>query len=185
MDDKTMDNLTELVNGMDASDLRSILVGEEEGSKDLMLEGGKMFPDASRINQENVAATMRYVYDEILPAIGIDRKHVQMLGSTGKKLNGGSSGDIDLGIDATKCKFLDGVEDTKEIVRALYEHCHPIMKDMGLEDRMIPTLYSIKCPIQNFDGKQEGKFVQLDMMATQHMKFQTWSLYSPKEEPGK
>lgn len=59
------------------------------------------------------------------------------------------------------------------------------MDEMGIESRMIPTLYSIKCPIQNFDGKQDGEFVQLDMMATRHMKFQNWSLYSPSEVQGK
>ena len=40
-----MDDLTELVSGMDASDLRSILVGEDEGGIDLMLESGNMFKD--------------------------------------------------------------------------------------------------------------------------------------------
>ena len=168
---------------LNASDLTTLLTNEE--GKELVMEGGKMFPDATRIHQDNVAATLRYIYDEILPALGIDRKWVQPLGSTGKKLAGGTSGDIDLGIDATRCDFLEGIEDTKDIVKALHDHCKPIMDDMGIESRMIPTLYSIKCPIQNFDGEQEGEFVQLDMMATRHMKFQNWSLYSPSEIQGK
>ena len=41
-----MDNIKELVSSMDANDLRDILVGE----KDLMLEGGNMFDDATRIH---------------------------------------------------------------------------------------------------------------------------------------
>lgn len=177
-----MNRIKDTVGKMSAEDLRAVLVGEQ---KELVMEGGKMFPDATRIHQENVAATLKYIYDTILPALDIDRKWVQPLGSTGKKLAGGTSGDIDLGIDATKCDFLEGITDTKEIVRALAEHCKPVMDDMGIESRMIPTLYSIKCPIQNFDGKQEGEFVQLDMMATRHMKFQNWSLYSPSEVQGK
>jgi hypothetical protein len=106
-----MDDITELVNQMDPNDLREILVGEE---KDLMLEGGHMpFVDkrgkplpVHRIHQENVAATLKYIYDTILPAIEIDRKCVQPLGSTGKKLAGGTSGDIDLGIDCLRVEYL-------------------------------------------------------------------------------
>lgn len=105
-----MNNMDEIVNHMKPDDLREILVG----GTNLMLEGGHMpFVDRNgnplsvqRINQENVAATLKYIYDEILPAIQIDRKWVQPLGSTGKKLAGGSSGDIDLGIDATKISYL-------------------------------------------------------------------------------
>lgn len=105
-----MNNMDEIVNQMKPDDLREILVG----GTNLMLEGGHMpFVDRNgnplsvqRINQENVAATLKYIYDEILPAIQIDRKWVQPLGSTGKKLAGGSSGDIDLGIDATKISYL-------------------------------------------------------------------------------
>ena len=100
-----MNELFELVSRMNISDLKNILVGEEDG-KSLMLEGGNMFDDVVRIHQENVPATLKYIYDEILPAIGINRKYVQPLGSTGKKLAGGSSGDIDLGIDCLKVDYL-------------------------------------------------------------------------------
>ena len=182
--DKTMDNLTELVNGMDASDLRSILVGEEEGNKGLMLEGGNMFEDVTRIHQENVAATLKYIYEEILPAIGIDRKYVQPLGSTGKRLPGGSSGDIDLGIDCTKVDYLKDAITNDEQAKAIAEHAKPILDKMGIESRLKGNLYSIRCPIQNFDGKQEGEFVQLDMMTSRNMKFQVWSQYAPKEIEG-
>ena len=68
-----MENLKNAVERMSANDLRTILMGEKN---ELMLEGGKMFPDATRIHQENVAATLRYIYEEILPALGIDRKWV-------------------------------------------------------------------------------------------------------------
>lgn len=174
-----MSQITDTVNGMSARDLRSILVGETQDN--IVCEGGNMFDDVTRINQENVAATLKYIYSEILPALGIDRKFVQPLGSVGKKLPGGSSGDIDLGIDATRVEYL---QDSKDLVKDLYWHCKPILDDMGIECHMIPTLFSIKCPIQNFDGKQEGEFVQLDMMVTRNMKFQNWSQYADKEREG-
>ena len=143
-----------------------------------------MFDDVSRINQENVAATLRYIYDEILPAIGIDRKWVQPLGSTGKRLPGGSSGDIDLGIDATKVDYLKDAMTTAEQATAMNEHCKPILDRMGIESKQKGNLYSIRCPIQNFDEKQKNEFVQLDMMTSRNMKFQVWSQFAPREIEG-
>ena len=177
----SMDNIKELVSKMDANDLRDILVGEE---KNLMLEGGNMFDDVVRINQENVAATLKYIYDTILPAIGISRKYVQPLGSTGKRLAGGSSGDIDLGIDCTKVDYLKDAITNDEQANAIAEHAKPILDKMGIESRLKGNLYSIRCPIQNFDGKQKNQFVQLDMMTSRNMKFQVWSQYAPKEIEG-
>lgn len=55
---------------------------------------------------------------------------------------------------------------------------------MGIESRLKGNLYSIRCPIQNFDGKQENEFVQLDMMTSKNRKFQVWSQYAPREVEG-
>ena len=178
-----MNELFDLVGKMNPSDLKSILVGEDDG-KDLMLEGGNMFDDVVRINQENVAATLKFIYDEILPAIGIDRKYVQPLGSTGKRLPGGSSGDIDLGIDCLKVDYLKDAMTADEQAKAIADHAKPILDKMGIDSRLKGNLYSIRCPIQNFDGKQEDQFVQLDMMTSRNMKFQVWSQYAPKEIEG-
>lgn len=180
MDDN--DEMIELVNLMDASDLRSVLLGGDD--RLVFLEGGNMFDDVTRINQENVPATLKYIYDEILPAIGISRKYVQPLGSTGKRLPGGSSGDIDLGIDCTKVDYLKDATTNDEQAKAIADHAKPILDDMGIESRLKGNLYSIRCPIQNFDGKQKDQFVQLDMMTSRNMKFQVWSQYAPKEVEG-
>lgn len=176
-----MENLDNIVDGMSVRDLRDILCGESS----LMLEGGHMFDDVSRINQENVPATLKYIYDTILPAIGIDRKYVQPLGSTGKRLPGGSSGDIDLGIDCTKVDYLKDAITNDEQAQAIADYAKPILDKMGIESKHKGNLYSIRCPIQNFDGKQEGEFVQLDMMTSRNMKFQIWSQYAPREVEGK
>ena len=42
-----MNKIEDAVGEMSADDLRTILVGE---TKELLLEGGKMFPDATRIH---------------------------------------------------------------------------------------------------------------------------------------
>jgi hypothetical protein len=174
-------DLNEIVRkNMGAEDLASVLKSESQ----LVSEGGHMFDDVTRIHQENVAATLKYIYNEILPALEIDRKWVQPLGSTGKKLPGGSSGDIDLGIDATKIHYLQDAMTADEQAIAMERFCKPILDDMGIVSVRKGNLYSIRCPIQNFDGKQEGEFVQLDMMTSRNMKFQVWSQYAPKEVEG-
>jgi hypothetical protein len=122
-----------------------------------------------------VAATLKYIYEVILPALEIDRKCVQPLGSTGKRLPGGSSGDIDLGIDCTKIGYLKDAMTTDEQANALHEFAAPILDDMGIKWAHKGNLFSIRCPIQNFDGQQENEFVQLDMMTSRNMKFQVWS----------
>ena len=50
----------------------------------------------ARINQENVEATLQDIYKRLLPRLGLTKDDVQSVGSTGKKLPGGTSGDIDL-----------------------------------------------------------------------------------------
>lgn len=66
-----------------------------------MNEGGhakSACPDdkKARINQENVEATLQDIYKRLLPRLGLTKDDVQSVGSTGKKLPGGTSGDIDL-----------------------------------------------------------------------------------------
>ena len=66
--------------------------------------GGKHFTkvEPSRIDQENVASTMDDVISTLANAFHMDKADFVPIGSTGKKLPGGTSGDIDLAIDQTK-----------------------------------------------------------------------------------
>lgn len=69
-----------------------------------ILEGGHTKSDIpeelkARINQENVEATLDDIYKRLLPELGLSREDVEPVGSTGKKLPGGTSGDIDLAMD--------------------------------------------------------------------------------------
>lgn len=69
----------------------------------LYLEGGNMFPDCVPINQDNVAATLDDIIDRFIEnQLKLDSNDVSVLGSTGKKLSGGTSGDVDIAIDYSK-----------------------------------------------------------------------------------
>ena len=65
-----------------------------------------MFPDCVPIHQENVAATLDDIQERFLN----DQLHLNperdtsTLGSTGKKLSGQTSNDIDIAIDYNKLK---------------------------------------------------------------------------------
>ena len=64
----------------------------------LLNEGGNAVEGVSRINQENVAKTLKSFYSKVLPVLRITKNDTAVLGSTGKKLPGGSSGDIDIAV---------------------------------------------------------------------------------------
>jgi len=150
--------------------------------KQFLKEGGNAVKDSriSRINQENVEATMNDIYKKVLPLLKISKKDTGSLGSTGKKLPGGSSGDVDLAIDIhaiiknnKNINSMDDVFDKLVDIAKKLKMDYKDMRQMGL--------VSIGFPINNTDGKQEGKLVQLDFMPTENLEYSKWAYYSPAE----
>lgn len=123
----------------------------------LITEGGNAIENASRINQENVAATMEDVYKKLLPLLGINKNQTALLGSTGKKLPGGTSGDVDLAVDKQAIMRLNHLKDTNEFYKFLIHAA----ERLGYEFNFLKGLgiVSIGWPIANVDGKQEGQVV--------------------------
>jgi len=147
-----------------------------------LLEGGNAIKTSSRINQLNVKPTLKQIYDELLPKLGLSKSDVTLLGSTGKKnpdKNGseeGSSGDIDLGINIKALMKANNLADKAEVFAFLtkvgneYSACKAFP---GLD------VVSVGYPIVNSDGEQEDKIVQLDLMPVDNLKYSAWSYYSP------
>ena len=77
-------------------------------------EGGNRFKDASRINQDNAKATMDEIKERIKEYFGMDDSEVIFTGSTGKKLPGSSSGDVDCAISMKKLNEKFGLETPEE-----------------------------------------------------------------------
>ena len=152
------------------------LVNEQINS--ILLEGGNAIKDVVRINQENVAATLDNIYTKLLPKIGIKKEDTAVLGSTGKKLPGGTSGDIDLAIDTSKIENYNFKDWSKKVEN--------ILNSMSIEFRTFLGIYtlSLKWPIANTDGKQPNEFVQLDLMPTSDIDFATFSKFTPQEIEG-
>lgn len=145
----------------------------------LITEGGNAIEGVSRINQENVAATMDSVYKKLLPLLGIRQNNTALLGSTGKKLPGGSSGDVDLAVDKQLIMKVNRLKDTKEF----YDFLIHAAERLGYSFNFLKGLgiVSIGWPIANIDGKQEGEFVQLDIMPSDNLKMTAWGMASPHQ----
>jgi hypothetical protein len=145
----------------------------------LITEGGNAIEGVSRINQENVAATMDSVYKKLLPLLGITQDQTAVLGSTGKKLPGGSSGDIDLAVDRKAIMRLNGLKTTEEF----YQFLIHMAERLGYDYNNLKGLgiVSIGWPIANIDGKQDNQYVQLDIMPSDNLKMTAWGMASPHQ----
>ena len=145
----------------------------------LITEGGNAIEGVSRINQENVAATMDSVYKKLLPLLGITKDQTAILGSTGKKLPGGTSGDIDLAVDRKAIMRLNGLKTTEEF----YQFLIHMAERLGYDYNNLKGLgiVSIGWPIANIDGKQDNQYVQLDIMPSDNLKMTAWGMASPHQ----
>lgn len=150
----------------------------------LINEGGNAVAGVSRINQENVKKTLSSVYSKLLPLLGLNISDTALLGSTGKKLPGGSSGDMDLAISKHKLIDEHGL-DEKQLIPFIVSK----VKKLGIDFKSMPGLgiVSIAWPIANVDGKQKGERVQLDLMLSDNINMTKWGMYSAheKEQPYK
>lgn len=155
---------------------------------ELMMEGGHAPCDTLddeqivRINQENVEATIEDINKRLLPALGLTPEDAFPVGSTGKKLPGGSSGDIDLAIDQKKLMEVNGIETPEEFVDFSHEIADKLHLHKSIADRYGWKATSYFWPIANVDGKQEGKFVQLDLVVTPNPRFTKWGMFSDQEK---
>jgi hypothetical protein len=160
-----------------------------------LAEGGNAVEVASRINQRNVKATLDKIYDKILPYFKLsksDESHYVLLGSAGKKRDEDSSGDLDLAISYPVLMKEFNINDRKVAEKKIEEIvtniAKDIFKDYGHEGhtvkdffKLMPGLetFSVAFPIENQDGKQEGEFVQLDIMPSDNIDLVGWGMGAP------
>ena len=144
-----------------------------------LLEGGNAIKSSVPIHQENVDATLNDIYKRLLPKLNISKNETASFGSTGKKLPGGSSGDIDLGLSIPaliKNNNLATAEDLwKFLVKTVKSFGYDYKESKGL------GLISMGWTISNTDGKQKGETVQLDLMPVESIEWSSWAYHSPAE----
>lgn len=153
----------------------------------LVCEGGNMFDNVVPIHQENVAATMDDIYERLIEGcLGLEPEiDTASLGSTGKKLPGGTSGDVDIALDYNKLKEKwDLPEWNSKRIPEWMDLAHEAADKCGVDFNMAATICSLAWPIANTDGKQEGEFVQLDLMPTTNLKLTRFGRFSQQEKEG-
>lgn len=142
----------------------------------LLKEGGNAVKNVSRINAENIEGTLKSIKNKVLSKLKISSNDIRLLGSTGKKRSGESAGDIDIAVDVNsfikkhKIKFANDV--------------FPLMKKLlgKISNDVVSNgfdIVSFAYPIQNIDGKQKGKLVQVDLMMMNDLDFSEWIFWSP------
>lgn len=154
-----------------------MLISEIIQARQPLKEGGNAIENVSRINQENVEATLADIHKRLIPKLNIKHEDTRNLGSTGKKAPGDSSGDIDLAISVQSLTVNNGVETPAELYDLIGKVCEStgyLWRDMrGI------GIVSLGWPIANIDGLQENEFVQLDLMTVDSIDWAAWAYYSP------
>lgn len=151
--------------------------------KQYIKEGGKAVKGVDRINQENVKDTLKSISKGIIKVLKISDKDTGLLGSTGKKLPGGSSGDIDMAIDANKVLRANGIQLADELFDFITDKVSKI-SSTTVSNKGTGVI-SLEWPIANTDGKQKNKNVQLDLMIVDNLDLAKFNFWSPSEEQSK
>ena len=153
--------------------------------KTFLVEGGHAVQGVSPIAQENVLATLKTVFSKVLPALKITEKDIRLLGSTGKKLPGNFSGDIDVAVNVSAIVKNNKLQDEKQILPFIEK----VMKKFSDSVNAMTgiNIVSSAYPIANTDGKQPDAKVQLDLMLVdkESLDFAHWSYHSPHQKDSK
>ena len=151
--------------------------------KEFIKEGGGAVGDVDRINQENVEATLKAISTKIIKPLKITNKDIGVLGSTGKRKPGGSSGDIDIAIDANKVLRANAIQIADELFDFIAGKAKKVSNTVVSNKGT--GVISLQFPISNTEGKQKNKKVQLDLMIVDNLDLAKFNFWSPHEEQSK
>ena len=143
--------------------------------------------EVSPIDQENVAATLDDIQERFISGyLHLDPdKDTSTLGSTGKRLNGEQSSDIDIAIDYSRLQEeWDLPEWTGKRIEEWVDLAKSGAEECGVEFSMAATVCSLRWPIVNDDGRQEDEYVQVDLMPTTNMKMTKFGRFSQQQKDG-
>lgn len=148
--------------------------------KQYLTEGGNAIKNVSRINQENAMATVDSLYKDLFKFFKISKKDVGVLGSTGKKKKGGSSGDIDVALNINAVIANNKLRDIDDVIKMVRDFCTKYTGS-NIYDNSGVGIISLGYPVVNKDGKQPKDLVQVDIMFSDNIDYSNWMYYSPAE----
>jgi len=139
-----------------------------------LFEGGKAVPNVMPIKAEETMPTLKDIDKKILIRfLKLKGKEWAALGSTGKKLPGQTSGDIDIAIDTSAiAKNLNiSKEEVGQKILDLLDVAYPKMDKNYMHGLGI---LSLAYPIKGGSGN-----VQVDLMLQDNIDFARWMFHSP------
>jgi hypothetical protein len=139
---------------------------------DVKPNGGNAVEGVSRINQANVGWTYRNFMEIVGPLLGLKQSYTAMIGSAGKKAPKETSGDIDIAVE---------IPNRRDLRFDIFDYFVDELTRKGytVRDMRSIGIISLAYPIMNYDDKQEGEFVQIDLMIVDSVEYAQWGYYSP------
>jgi hypothetical protein len=149
-------------------------------------EGGHAVKNVVRINQENVEKTLKGIQSNILDELGVKMPNTaKTLGSTGKRNEGESSGDIDIAVSMEDIMQKNNLDDEGAVGEFIKEVSKKTTPDVTYNKGT--GIVSISYPIKNVDKKQRNSSVQVDFMITpkDNMDIVDFGYHSPHQSESK
>lgn len=139
-----------------------------------LYEGGNAVSGVGPIRSEDTLGTLKDIETKILKRfLGLGKDDYAALGSTGKKLPGQSSGDIDIAIDIKKIASNLGIDVNLvgDAIVEILDSAYPKMEKNYMKGLGI---ISIAYPIKGSSGN-----VQVDLMLSDDINFASFMFHSP------
>lgn len=147
--------------------------------KDLLIEGGHLFPDVVGIKQTEIEKTVKAVEATVLKKLGLKGlgSDCFLLGSAGKKPADQLSGDLDIGVSSDQLASANKIALSDTI-----DWLQTKLKSMGYAYKLIPgfSQISIAYPII---GRETDK-CQVDLMLSSNLDWTNFVYYSPDLSKG-
>lgn len=138
-------------------------------------ESGNLINNAQKINQEDVAETVKWIETHIFSKIGLAGldKDAAVIGSAGKKIAGQTSGDIDIAVSVDQIAATLGCS----LQTTLFE-LNDKLKSLGYETEMSTGFnqVSIGVPIK---GNFKNGIIQVDLMLSTNLEWSKFIYHSP------
>tara|TARA_R110000737_G_C14587643_1_gene486914 strand:+ start:400 stop:1347 length:948 start_codon:yes stop_codon:yes gene_type:complete len=141
---------------------------------DKLNEGGKAVSNVMPIRAEETMPTLKDINKKILSRfLKLKGKDWAALGSTGKKLPGQTSGDIDIAIDINKIAntFKIPMSEVGQKIIDILDSAYPKMDKKYMKGL---NIISLAYPIKGASGN-----VQVDLMLQDDINFARWMFHSP------
>ena len=148
--------------------------------KDILVEGGNLFPDSVGIKQNEVMPTVKKIETDVLKPLGLIGLGTDcfILGSAGKKPADQLSGDLDIGISSDQIAASNGLK-LSEVFNWLIDK----LGSMGYETQALRGFSQVSIPYEVV-GRDTGEVVQVDFMVSTNMNWTQFVYSSPDYSKG-